>query len=133
MGFKSTPVPTSFFDQDYHVVGITVGDGINVPATGLKGIVRVPWSGTLVQWSICANAVGDITFDVWKDVAGAYPPTVADTITAADKPKITGDDYAEGTALTGWTKTITAGDIVAFNLDSVVTIARATLVLVIAP
>lgn len=64
------------------------------------------------------GGVGSCVVDIWKDAIANYPPTVADTITAAAKPTISGGLTHVNTTLTGWTTALAAGDTVTFHLDS---------------
>jgi hypothetical protein len=65
---------------------------------------------------------------MWKDTYANYPPTVADTITASAKPTLSTAIKAEDSTLTGWTKTVTAGDVFGFSVDSATTVTRAHLI-----
>ena len=78
-----------------------------------------------------ADQTGSIVVDIWKDTYGNFPPTVADTITAAAKPTIAAGTKDTDTTLTGWTKAITAGDILRFNVDSAATVTKVTLSLTV--
>lgn len=106
-------------------VGITVnGFGVAL-LPGFKGYTVVPFTGTIVGWDLVADQSGSCVFDVWKR-AGAIP-TVAHTITASAKPTLSSQQLVESTTLTGWTTSVTAGDVIGFNLDSSSTITSATL------
>lgn len=109
--------------------GITIDGGDAPIEAGLAGDVVVPFGGTITGWTILADQTGSIAVDVWKDTYANYPPTVADTIVGSEKPTISGANKAQDLALTTWTTTVTAGDTVRFNVDSCVTITRATLVI----
>jgi hypothetical protein len=76
-----------------------------------------------------ADQSGSIVVDIWKDTYANFPPTVADSITGSADPTITTATKGQSSTLTGWTTTITAGDILRFNVDSVTTIQRVTLAL----
>ena len=54
------------------------------------------------------------------------PPTPADSITASAKPTISSGTKQQDSTLTGWTTSISAGDILRFNVDSITTITRCT-------
>lgn len=108
-------------------VNLVFGDGVNPLTTGQKGHLRWPMAGTLLRASLMADQVGSIVIDIWKDTWANFPPTVADTITAAAKPTLASAQKAEDTTLTGWTKTFVDGDVYAFNVDSVATVTRVTL------
>jgi hypothetical protein len=117
-------------------VGLTIDGGGSVITTGVKGFVRVPFTGTITKVTVlstdAAATSGSIVIDVWKDTYANYPPTVADTITASAKPTITTATKSEDATLTGWTTAVTAGDIFAFKVDSVTTLTRATIQLDVA-
>jgi len=113
--------------------GITIDGGGAVITTGLKGYVSIPFSGTITQWDLVADVAGDIVIDIWKDTYANFPPLVADTITGTEKPTLTASQKNQDTALTTWNTTVTAGDQVAFNVDSVATVKRVTLVVWVTP
>ncbi|KKL50615.1 hypothetical protein LCGC14_2303700, partial [marine sediment metagenome] len=101
-------------------------------ATGEKSWVRVPFSGTIVGWELTADQAGDIVIDIWKDVLGNFPPTVADTIvdgSGAVKPTLSSAQTNSDSSLTGWSATITAGDYLKFNIDSATTVTKIVLIL----
>ena len=93
---------------------------------GTKAYVRIPQAGTITKVTMLADVSGSAVVDVWKDTYANYPPTVADTITASAKPAISSATKSEDATLTGWTLSIAAGDVIAFNLDSCTTITRLT-------
>lgn len=117
--------------QKTRQIGIVVDGGGSVLTTGIKGFKSFPIAGTIIGVRLLADQSGSIVIDIWKDVYANYPPTVADTITAAAKPTITTDTDSEDTTLTGWTTAVAAGDVFGFNIDSVTTITRIILELTI--
>ncbi len=100
-----------------------------VLTTGIKGDVRIPFACTINSVTLLADQAGSIVIDIWKDTYANYPPTVADTITAAAKPTLSAASKSEDTTLTGWTTSIAAGDTLRFNVDSVTTCTRVVLIL----
>jgi hypothetical protein len=102
------------------------GGGITV-ATGQKGHVVMAFAGEILEVTLLADQSGSIVIDIWKDTYASFPPTVADTITAAAKPTLANQQKYQDATLTGWTKTFAAGDILAFNVDSATTVQRVTL------
>lgn len=64
------------------------------------------------------GGVGNCVVDIWKDTYANFPPTIADTITAAAKPTISAGVKYQDTTLTGWTTTVNAGDVMLFHLES---------------
>ena len=93
--------------------------------TGVKNDIICPYTGHIVAWTILPNASGSIVFDIWKDTYANFPPTVGDTITGAGKPTLTATTKATGTVSWAFTK----GDVLRFNVDSVTTVTRVTLIL----
>ena len=105
-------------------------DGGGSPlTTGIKADLLIPYACTITEWTILADQVGSIVVDIWNDTYENYPPTIADTITAAAKPTISNDTKGQSSTLTGWNPTISAGSILRFNIDSVSTINRASIIL----
>jgi len=103
------------------VIGIAVGDPAgSALATGVLGYVVVPNACTIAGWDIVVDG-GTATVDVWKVGTGTAKPTVSNTITASAKPAISTGTVIHSTTLTGWTTSVTAFDIIGFNLDTVAT------------
>jgi len=108
-----------------------IDGGGSVITTGLKGYIRVPFAGTIKSWTILGELVnGVITIDVWKAPYASYPPTNAQSITAANEMKIASTgNKATDSVLTGWTTSVSAGDIFGFNVDSVTAMTKVTVYL----
>lgn len=106
------------------------GGGVAL-TTGVKGFFEVPFACVLLGWTLlstdAAATAGSIVIDLWKDVYGSYPPTVADTITASAKPTLSSASKNQSSTLTGWTTAVTAGDILGVNVDSATTVTKVTL------
>jgi hypothetical protein len=92
---------------------------LGAPSAGI--VCPVVWAepALVTGWKVLNDAAGDVQWDIWSDVYGSWPPTVADTITGSDKPLTSAAASAESSALTGWTPTVAAGDIWLLNVDSV--------------
>lgn len=118
LGLDNTKIATLSF--------IIEGGGATI-TTGVKGFLEIPFACTINRVTMLADQSGSIVVDVWKDTYANYPPTVADTITAAAKPTITTATKSQDSTLTGWTTSIAAGDILGFNVDSVTTCQRVTI------
>lgn len=119
-----TPITAN---QKIGAVGITIDGGGSAITTGNKGCVPVEYAGTITQATALADQSGSIVVDVWKDTYANYPPTDADSITASAPVTLSTAIKAQDATLTGWTKTISAGDVVCFNVDSAATVTRVTL------
>lgn len=110
-------------------VGVTFDGGPDAIAQGAQAELRIDRGFTITDWVMLADEVGSIQIDIWKDTYAGYPPTVADTITASAVPAITDDDQNTDSTLSGWTLTVSDGDILKFNVDSIQNIRRCTLFL----
>lgn len=110
-------------------ITLIIDGGGSVITTGFKTSISIPVAGTLKKWRILADVSGSIVIDVWKDTYTNYPPTIVDTITASAKPTLSSATKAESSTLTGWTTSITAGDVFAFNVDSVTSVKKVSLTL----
>ena len=104
-----------------------IDGGGSAITTGQKGHLEIPFAGTIKQVTMLADASGSIVVDIWKDTYANFPPTDADSITAAAPPTIAAAQKSQDATLTGWTTAIAAGDILAFNVDSCATITRVTI------
>lgn len=112
-------------------IGITLDGGGSAITTGIKGDVYVPYACTITAVTMLADQSGSIVIDIWKDTYANYPPTDADSITAAAPPTISAATKSQDTTLTGWTKSIAAGNTLRFNVDSAATVTRVTLILTV--
>ncbi|MBI4443516.1 MAG: hypothetical protein HY649_09110 [Acidobacteria bacterium] len=116
-------------NQNISTIGITIDGGGSAITSGVQGYIEVPFACTITQATTLADQSGSIVIDVWKDTYANYPPTVLDTITASAKPTITTATKAQDATLTGWTTSVSAGDIIGFNVDSATTVTRVHLTL----
>ena len=116
--------------RDVAIPFVIDGGGSTI-TTGVKGYIEVPFSGTIVSVRMLADQSGDIVVDIWKDTYANYPPTNADSITASAAPTISSATKSQDTVLSGWSTSVTAGDILGFNVDSATTVTRVTVSLVI--
>lgn len=110
------------------VFGIVIDGGAAAITTGIKGFVRIPVTCTITKVTVlsidAAVTAGSIVVDLWKDTYANYPPDVADTITASAKPTLSSATASEDSTLTGWTTSVTAGDVIGFNVDSATTVTK---------
>lgn len=101
----------------------------NVLSTGILGDCQVPFACTITGATMLVDQTGSAVVDVWKDTYANYPPTDADSITASAPPTISAGTKTTDTTLTGWTTSISAGDTLRFNLDSVSAVTRVTVII----
>jgi len=108
-------------------INFIIDGGGSAITTGQKGHLEIPFAGTIQQVTMEADQSGSIVVDIWKNTYANFPPTDADSITASAPPTISSAQKSQDSTLTGWTKGITAGDILAFNVDGCTTITRVTI------
>ena len=111
-------------------MGVVFDGGGQAIQAGQDFEIRVENGFTIEKWVLLCDRTGSIVIDVWKDIYANYPPTDADTITAANEPQVSGGQKATDATLTGWTTAVADGDVLKFNVDSCATIQRCTLILI---
>ena len=125
----SNPSDAARLDNLSSAIIFVIDGGGSAITTGVKGYVRVPFDCTITKCTLLADQTGSIQIDIWKDTYANFPPTDADSICGGNEPAISSAQKYEDSTLTGWTKTISAGDILAFNVDSCSTITRVVITL----
>lgn len=109
----------AFAIEPVKVTWVNAGGGAIVAADANDIYTYIPHAGLIRQAVILTQGgTGSCSVDIWKDTYANFPPTDADSITAAAAPSITSDTKYSDSTLTGWTKTVAAGDVLAFHLDS---------------
>lgn len=96
-----------------------IDGGVAAITTGEKGHLEIPFACTIDRVTTLADQSGSIVVDIWKDTYANFPPDNDDSITASAPPTLSGAQKAQDSTLTGWTTSIAAGDILAFNVDSI--------------
>ena len=112
-------------------ITFVIDGGGEAITTGEKGHLEIPYACTIKQVTMQADQSGSIVVDIWKDTYANFPPTDADSITASAPPTISSAQKSQDATLAGWTKSISSGDILAFNVDSCATIQRVTISLLV--
>lgn len=116
-------------------VGATVNDEV-----GVKGAIQIDFTGTIIGWSIIADAVGSMTVEVSK-AASADPPAaptipdpVTDKITASAPITLSSAQSANGdeSDVSTWDTDLQPYDVLQFKVASAATLTRASLYLRIA-
>lgn len=123
-----------FTRGDESAIEVVIDGGGSEIATGVKPYITVPFDCYVEEASLEVDQSGSIVIDIWKCSysdfdAGSTHPVDGDSITASAPPTIAAATKTKDTTLTGWTRQLTKGDILAPNVDSVTTCEFATLVL----
>jgi hypothetical protein len=113
--------------------GITIDGAGSTITTGVKGFIQAPVSGTIASWTLLSTdasaTAGSIVVEIDKDVYANYPPNGSDKICASACPTLSSVNKNTSSSLGTWTTAVTAGDVFGFNVTSVSTVSRVTLVL----
>lgn len=102
--------------------GITVDGATVVLTTGTKGYRYIEQNCTITGWDLRSDVSGSIVFDVKRGGV---------SLAGTEKPTLTAAASDSNLALTTWTTSLVAGDIIEFVIDSASTITRATLTILI--
>lgn len=119
---KVNNLPSSSSVTIKDTFGITVDGGVVVLTTGTKGYRYIEQDCTITGWHLQADVSGDVVFDVKRSGV---------SIAGTEKPTLTAQQTNSDLALTTWTTSLVAGDIIEFVIDSASTITRATLTIVV--
>lgn len=93
-------------------------DAPSIVGVGTKGFTRVPFACTITGYTIQTGVAATVVLDVWKIAAGTAEPTNSNSITASAKPTLTADDVVHSTTLTGWTTSVSAGDLIGWEVEA---------------
>jgi hypothetical protein len=112
------------------------GGGSTIVA-GFKGYLFIDFACTIIQATLLADQTGSAIVNIWACTyaqfdAGATHPVAADKITSTTPPTISAATKAQDSTLTSWSTAITAGTVLAFNVDSDTTCQRLMLALKVA-
>lgn len=115
------------FDEISFVID---GGGVTI-TTGLKGVIPISFACAITQAELLADQSGSIVINILKCTyaqydAGSTHPVIGDKINASAPPTIATATKATDSTLTGWTTSISAGDVLGFYVSSVTSIQRVT-------
>lgn len=126
---RKTAANTYALDEgDTAIIFEKDNSGTVIP-TGIMGDAQVPFACTILSATMLADQSGSAVVDIWKAAYANYPPLLANSIVASAPPTITTATKMTDATLTGWTTAVAAGDCLRFNLNSVTSITRLTIIL----
>lgn len=99
------------------------------PDVATYGYAVVPFDCSIVSATLLADQSGSIVVEVWKKAYASFPPGSGDKISASAPATLSSAQKSQDTTLTGWTTSLSAGDVLAFNVTSASVLNRANLVL----
>lgn len=95
------------------------------------GDLEVQSDCTISSVTMVTDQVGSIVINIWKCTFAQFDnsthPVAGDKITASAPPTISSGVSYHDTTLTGWTRSLSKGDILRFNIDSSSTVTRASI------
>jgi hypothetical protein len=118
-------------------ITIILDGGGAVLTPGLKAYFFIDYACTIKQATMLADQTGSAIVDIFACTyaqydAGATHPVSADKITSTTPPTISSATKSQDSTLTSWSTAITAGTVLAFNVNSATTITRVSLNLKVA-
>ena len=101
--------------------GLTIDGAGSVPATGSQGFITFPYACTITKWYMSADQTGSAVIDIKHSGVSIVGTGNKPTLAAAQ---------SGNAAPSGWTSVaIAADDIIEYNLDSVATITKLSMIL----
>ena len=110
---------------------LAMGDGVNALTTGTKGVLEIHFPCTITQADLLADVSGSAVVNIYKIAGGSYTgwASVTTSIVASAKPTLGGAARSSDSTLTGWTTSLSAGDVLKVTVESASTITALSLVL----
>ena len=103
-------------------VNYVIDSGSLPMQVGDKGKLTIDVTGVIENIRVLSDQTGDIVFDISKTTFADYPNF--NSITAGQRIQLSNSDKYFDDVLNNWTTTITAGEILRFDVISVNTIRR---------
>ncbi len=119
------------FVANTRTLNFVIDGGGSVITTGKKGVAVIDGDYTVTGWSIIADQSGSIVVDVNRATYANFPTT--SSIAGSELPTLSSAQKAEDLTLTSWTTTLSARDVLEFEVDSVTTVTRVTVALRLVP
>lgn len=116
-------------NQTIRAISFVIDGGGSTITTGVKGFLLVPFGCTINSVTLLGDQSGSIVVDIWKKAFASSLPTIANTITASDIPTLSSAITVQDTTLTGWTTSVSANDMIGYNVNSITTLTRVTVIL----
>jgi hypothetical protein len=88
---------------------------VDIPP-GSKGQLKVDVTGTIESWMVVSRDTGSIVFDIKKCTYDTYPTFTS--IVGSEYPRLNNEIKSRDESLSTWDTTITAGDILDFEVLS---------------
>ena len=103
-------------------INFVVDAGSNDMSIGIKGDLTIDVTGEILSWVLTSDIPGYLVMDIKKTSYDNYPNFTS--ITGTEKPFLHSTRKNKDEDLTTWNKIINAGDILQFEIESVVAIKQ---------
>jgi hypothetical protein len=97
-------------------INYVVDSGSLAVAHGDKGCLTIDVTGVIESWVIVADKVGSLIVDVKKSSFNNYPNLVS--ICGSSRPSLVNQNKNTDSTLSGWNKTLNAGDVINYEVIS---------------
>jgi len=112
--------------EDSH--GVVVDNRPYFITVGAYGYFRFSYPCVISKWSLVADDVGTMSFDIWK-ANEAMPTSIAETIISDNYPTLTAQQVSSSDNMTDWDVDIVEGDILLYVVRSNVDVKKVVLTL----
>jgi hypothetical protein len=102
-------------------------DHSGTPGTVLWGAYVIPWDCYIEDWTLLSDVSGSISVDIRKVEYAGYPDVAANSICDANYPLLSSATKNSDSTLAGWSRNISAGDIIIARVLTVATLSKAYL------
>ena len=119
------------FVSNTRTLNFVIDGGGSAIATGIKGHIVLDGDFTVTGWTVIADQSGSIVVDVNRATYTDFPTTAA--IAGSELPTLSSAQKNEDLTLSTWTTTLSARDVLEFEVDSVATVTRVTVALRLIP
>ena len=119
------------FVSNTRTLNFVIDGGGSAITTGKKGVIVIDGDYTVTGWTIIADQSGSIVVDVNRATFTNFPTT--SSIAGTELPTLSSAQKAEDLTLTSWTTTLSARDVIEFEVDSATTVTRVTVALRLVP
>jgi hypothetical protein len=121
--------PTGPAGAGQSAIQIIISSETGAISTGIKDYIEVPFDCTILSARLFADQTGSIVIDINKATYAGLFTTAS--ICASALPTLSSERKSEDATLTGWTTSLSEGDVLEYEVDSATTVERVTLSLII--
>ena len=119
------------FVSNTRTLNFVIDGGGSAITTGIKGHIVLDGDYTVTGWTIIADQSGSIVVDVNRATYTNFPTTAS--IAGSELPTLSSAQKNEDLTLSTWTTTLSARDVLEFEVDSATTVTRVTVALRLVP